>query len=191
MGPITGRRPAIMGLAVASAAIVAACGGSAQASQNSGGSGGTTSSSSGYGGGYGAYGSSSSSSSSSTAVAASTASVRLIKTSKGKILANRRGFTLYMFTADRRNVDRCVKKSGCVAVWPPYTVSGTPTAGTGVQRSLLRTIRLANGKHQVTYAGHPLYRYTGDSGPAATSYIGISSFGGTWYGVNASGHAVH
>lgn len=188
MGPITGRRPAIMGLAVASAAALAACGGSAQAGQNSAGSRAMASAAVGY---AGAYAAGSSSSSSSTAVAASTATVRLIKTSKGKILANRKGFTLYLFTADRRKVDRCVKKPGCAAVWPPLTVSGRPTAGRGVNRSLLSTIRLPNGKHQVTYAGHPLYRYTGDIGPGATDYIGFSAFGGRWYGVNAAGHAVH
>jgi predicted lipoprotein with Yx(FWY)xxD motif len=184
MGPITGRRPALAGLAVASAALLAACGGSAQAGQNPRP---MASASVGYGGSYGAA----TSSGSSTAVAASTATVRLIKTSKGKILANRRGFTLYLFTADRRKVDRCVKKPGCAAVWPPLTVRGRPTAGRGVNAKLLSTIRLPNGKHQVTYAGHPLYRYTGDSGPGATSYIGFSAFGGIWYGVNAAGHAVH
>jgi predicted lipoprotein with Yx(FWY)xxD motif len=137
-----------------------------------------------------AAGYASSSSASTTASAASGATVKLVHTSKGKILANSRGFTLYMFTADRRNSDRCVKKSGCTSIWPPLTVKGRPTAGTGVRRSLLGTIRLAGGRHQVTYAGHPLYRYSADGGPARTSYIGVSEFGGRWFGVNAAGKPV-
>jgi predicted lipoprotein with Yx(FWY)xxD motif len=132
----------------------------------------------------------SSSSASTTASAASAATVRLIHTSKGKILGSARGFTLYMFTADRRNSDRCVKKSGCTSIWPPLTVKGRPTAGTGLRRSLLGTIRLPGGRHQVTYAGHPLYRYSGDSGPARTFYIGASQFGGRWFALNAAGKEV-
>jgi predicted lipoprotein with Yx(FWY)xxD motif len=81
--------------------------------------------------------------------------------------------------------------SGCVASWPPLTVSGKPTAGAGVSKSLLGTIKLADGHEQVTYAGHPLYRYTGDGSPGTTSYIGVTSFGGTWLAVNAAGKPVH
>ena len=44
--------------------------------------------------------------------------------------------------------------------------------------------------NQVTYAGHPLYTYTGDSGPGKTSYVGVKAFGGAWYALNASGGAV-
>lgn len=136
------------------------------------------------------YAGSASISTAATASTASGATVRLIHTSVGKILASTRGFTLYMFTADRRNSDRCVKKSGCTSVWPPYTVKGRPTAGPGVSRSRLGTIRLPNGRHQVTYAGHPLYRYTGDSSPGSTYYIGVKAFGGTWLALNAAGHSV-
>ena len=62
----------------------------------------------------------------------------------------------------------------------------TPTGGSGVKASLLST---TSGR-QVTYAGHPLYTYTGDSGPGKTSYVGVKAFGGTWYAINASGGTV-
>lgn len=126
-----------------------------------------------------------------TATAASGATVSLAGTSAGKILVNSRGFTLYLFTADRRNRDNCVKKSGCTTAWPPLTVTGRPHAGSGVKASLLGTITLPNGHHQVTYNGHPLYRYAGDSRARQTYYIGVSAYGGRWYGVNAAGGAVH
>jgi hypothetical protein len=41
-----------------------------------------------------------------------------------------------------------------------------------------------------SYAGHPLYTYSGDSGPGETSYVGAKQFGGTWYAINASGNTV-
>jgi predicted lipoprotein with Yx(FWY)xxD motif len=118
------------------------------------------------------------------------AKLKLGSTSVGKIVQNGGGFTVYMFTRDRRRKDNCVKVSDCAAVWPPVTTSGRPQAGPGVKRALLGTIKLPSGVKQVTYAGHPLYTYTGDSGPGDTSYIGFSQFGGTWYALNASGHAV-
>lgn len=176
------RRYAVLPVALAASIGVAACGSSATATGH------TASASTGYG--AGAYGGSSSSVSS-TATAASATTVRLGKTSKGKIIVNSRGFTAYLFTADRRNSDRCVKVSGCMSIWPALTVKGRPSAGSGLKRSLLGSIKLPNGRHQVTYAGHPLYTYTGDSGPGNTSYIGATSFGGTWLGINAAGKSVH
>ncbi len=72
----------------------------------------------------------------------------------------------------------------------PLQTSGRPTAGPGIKSSLLSTTRLPGGKTQVTYAGHPLYRYSGDSGPGETSYVGESMFGGRWYALNSSGATV-
>jgi predicted lipoprotein with Yx(FWY)xxD motif len=125
-----------------------------------------------------------------TAHAARAATVRLGRTSAGKLLETSSGFTLYQFTADRHDHDSCVSKPGCASAWPPYTVHGRPVAGAGVKASLLGTITISGGRHQVTYAGHPLYRYVEDSGPGATDYLGFSSFGGSWDGLTASGARV-
>lgn len=116
--------------------------------------------------------------------------VQVRHTSLGSVLANGRGFTLYTFTRDGRGRDRCVSVSGCTGVWPVLKTSGSPIAGNGVRRSLLGTIKLAGGTRQVTYAGHPLYTYVGDSGPGQTSYVGFHQFGGTWYAINAAGRIV-
>jgi predicted lipoprotein with Yx(FWY)xxD motif len=79
--------------------------------------------------------------------------------------------------------------AGCKQAWPALTTSGKPKAGTGVKKSLLGTITIAGGKHQVTYAGHPLYHYAFGI-RRSTSYVGINAFGGFWYGVKASGRVV-
>ena len=125
-----------------------------------------------------------------TAQVARVAKVQLHKTSKGKILVNASGFTLYEFTKDGHNRDACAKISGCPGIWPALTTSGKPKAGSGVSASKLSTITLSGGAKQVTYAGHPLYTYSGDSGPGDTSYVGAMQFGGSWHAINAAGHAV-
>jgi predicted lipoprotein with Yx(FWY)xxD motif len=114
------------------------------------------------------------------------ATVQLRHTSLGNILVNSSGRTLYEFTRDHGNRNSCVKVTGCSAVWPSLRASGRPTPGSGVKASLLST----TSGHQVTYAGHPLYTYVGDSHAGQTSYVGFKSFGGTWYAINASGGTV-
>ena len=118
-----------------------------------------------------------------TAHSSRAATVQLRHTSLGNILVSSSGRTLYEFTRDHANKNSCVTISGCSEVWPSLKASGRPTAGSGIKASLLST----TGGHQVTYAGHPLYTYSGDSGPGKTSYVGFKSFGGTWYALSASG----
>ncbi len=112
------------------------------------------------------------------------------QTGLGKILVSASGRTLYEFTRDRTNRDTCAAVSGCSEAWPPLQSSGRPLAGSGVRSSLLSTITLRGGIKQVTYAGHPLYLYSGDSGPGESSYVGERAFGGNWYAINSSGHPV-
>lgn len=111
------------------------------------------------------------------------------KTRLGVILVNSRGFTVYAFSRDRGRTDECVAIKGCASVWPPVKTSGAPRAGRGVRRSLLGTTRIRGGV-QVTYAGHPLYAYTGDGSPGSTSYVGVSAFGGHWPGLRTTGALV-
>ena len=108
--------------------------------------------------------------------------VTLHKTSLGKVLATSRGRTLYLYTPDGPNQSTCT--GSCAATWPPLKTGGKPVASTGVKRSLLGTAKLSSGKLQVTYNGHPLYRYVGDLKPAQTNGEGVD---GVWFVVNAGG----
>jgi len=116
--------------------------------------------------------------------------IQLRTTRVGTILVNGRGRTVYAFTRDSRNRDACQQLSGCTRFWPPVTSAGRPIAGSGVKSSLLGTITIKGGAKQVTYAGHPLYTYSGDSGPGQTGYVNASAFGGHWPALNASGQEV-
>ncbi|MHB8448919.1 MAG: COG4315 family predicted lipoprotein [Mycobacteriales bacterium] len=68
--------------------------------------------------------------------------------------------------------------------------SGAPRAGGAAKASLLGTSRRTDGTVQVTYNGHPLYYYSGDSHAGQTNGEGINSFGGYWYVVSPNGQAI-
>jgi predicted lipoprotein with Yx(FWY)xxD motif len=118
------------------------------------------------------------------------ATLKLRQTSVGKILVNGRGRTLYAYSRDTRNKDNCVKTPLCPGLWPVLATSGRPIAGPGVRRSLIGTITPKPGVKQVTYAGHPLYTYVGDTSPGQTSYVNIYQAGGFWPALNAAGKEV-
>lgn len=121
---------------------------------------------------------------------ASTAvSVKTSASSKyGTIIVTNSGMTLYMLTADSPTKSVCTE--GCPLIWPPLTTKAAPKAGHGVQAKHLGTIARSAGVHQVTYDGHPLYTYSGDSSPGQVNGEGIDSFGGHWYVLASSGKPV-
>jgi predicted lipoprotein with Yx(FWY)xxD motif len=106
----------------------------------------------------------------------------------GRILVDSRGHTLYLFEKDRRGQSAC--SGACLAYWPPLLTSGTPTAVKGAQRSLLGSIRRADATRQVTYAGHPLYLFSGDARRGQTNGEGLKDFGAAWYALMPSGKKI-
>ena len=118
------------------------------------------------------------------------AKIQLRQTSIGKILVDSSGFTLYRFTKDTGKANSCINISQCPGTWPALSGAAKPTAGPGVKSSLLSTIKLPNGSRQLTYAGHPLYRYFSASERGETAYVGAVEFGGKWLAVNAAGGLV-
>lgn len=106
----------------------------------------------------------------------------------GAILVSGSGRSLYLLTADSKGKSVCM--SSCVAIWPPLTTKGKPLAGNGVKGKLLGTINRGDGVRQVTYDGHPLYMYAGDTSAGQVNGEGVASFGGTWYVLSSGGVAV-
>ncbi|MGH3215784.1 MAG: COG4315 family predicted lipoprotein, partial [Trebonia sp.] len=97
------------------------------------------------------------------------------------VLTNGSGRTLYWFAPDTSSSSACY--GTCAAYWPP--VIGTPAAGPGVTLSKIATIARTDGTIQVTYAGHPLYPYVGDTAPGQASGNDIHLNGGFWHEVPA------
>jgi hypothetical protein len=69
-------------------------------------------------------------------------------------------------------------------------VTGTATASGSAQASDLSTITRSDGTKQVTYDGHPLYYFVGDSGPGTASGQGSDNFGAKWWLVSPAGSDV-
>ena len=155
-------------LAVISALVLAACGGSSSG------------------------GSSSSSTTSTSAAQAATSSAVPVITSKssslGTFLVDAKGRTLYLFEADKGPMSACA--GACASVWPPLKTTGKPSAGAGVTASKLGTTKRSDGATEVTYNGHPLYTYAGDSAPGQTSGQGLDDYGAEWYALSAGGSKI-
>jgi predicted lipoprotein with Yx(FWY)xxD motif len=116
------------------------------------------------------------------------ATVKVAQTGLGKILVDSKGRTLYLFKHDSGKKSSCF--GACAAAWPPLRASGKPTAGSGARASMLGTTKRSDGKPQVTYNGHPLYRFQGDKKPGDTNGQGINAFGGLWWAVSSSGKQI-
>jgi predicted lipoprotein with Yx(FWY)xxD motif len=106
----------------------------------------------------------------------------------GKILVDSQGRTLYLFEKDTGTTSSC--SGACASAWPPYTTSGKATGGPGTTASLVGTTARSGGQRQVTYNGHPLYRYAGDSSAGDTNGQGLDQFGGGWYVLSPAGDQV-
>ena len=97
----------------------------------------------------------------------------------GRILVDSRGRTLYLFEKDKRGHSACA--GACATYWPPLLTRRKPTAARAAKQALLGTTRRADGTTQVTYAGHPLYRFLQDTKPGQTSGQDLHDFGAGWY----------
>ncbi len=152
-------------LALASALVLAACGGSNTSSTT------TTSSTA------------------STPSSPRPASVVGTTTSSlGTFLVDAKGRALYLWDADHGSKSTC--NGACATDWPPLTTTGAPKASGKAKASLLGTTNRSDGSREVTYAGHPLYYYVGDTAPGQTTGEGSDGFGSPWWVVTPAGKAI-
>lgn len=105
--------------------------------------------------------------------------------SAGAFLTNSSGRAVYLWAADSMNKSMC--SGACAQAWPPVTSKGQVTAANGAKAADLGTITRSDGTKQVTYLGHPLYFFAGDSGPGQTNGQGSDSFGAKWWLVAPAG----
>lgn len=149
--------------AIATALIIAGCGGSV------------------YGGG-------SSSNSSATPSSSSAAKVEAQSSSLGKILTDGSGRTLYLFEKDTGPKSNC--SGACAANWPPFTAASKPAVSGGASSANITLIKRGGGKEQVTYKGHPLYYYAGDRSAGDLNGQGMNAFGAPWFVLSPAGSKV-
>lgn len=103
----------------------------------------------------------------------------------GKILVDAQGRTLYLFEKDTGTRSTCT--GACAAEWPPLRVDGSAALGTGLTAGKVGTTARSDGKAQVTYNGHPIYRYAADRKAGDIDGQGITAFGGGWFALSPKG----
>src|SRR5919106_3847770 len=106
----------------------------------------------------------------------------------GKVLFDGSGRALYLFKRDKSSQSTC--SGACAKAWPPFLTTKAPKAGAGARAGLLGTTKRADGTVQVTYAGHPLYYFSGDKKPGQINCQNVVNFGGLWLVVSPGGAAV-
>ena len=105
-------------------------------------------------------------------------------TTFGTILAS--GATLYTLKPSQ-----IACKAECLKIWTPLLLphgDTSATAGSGVDVSKLGALAAAGGRMQVTYAGHALYWFSGDTSPGQVNG-NVTDEWGTWSDVMTSGSA--
>ena len=112
--------------------------------------------------------------------AAATGTTLALKTETGKAgiwLTNSTGRALYIYTKDKGTTSACY--GACATAWPPLTATGkvTITGKYAVPKDLGFTTR-TGGTKQVTYGGHPLYYFKGDTAAGQTNGEGAE---GVWF----------
>jgi predicted lipoprotein with Yx(FWY)xxD motif len=121
------------------------------------------------------------------AMTARGATVKVVASEFGRVVADRRGEAYYLFERETGRRSRCY--GDCAVAWPPVLTKARPRAGRGADPDLLGTTRRRGGKLQVTYNGHPLYYYKDDE-PGTILCHNVDEFGGLWLVVNPKGDAV-
>src|SRR5919204_3752329 len=115
---------------------------------------------------------------------------------KTNTLVDAKGMTLYLWQQDTGGKPTCFDDPTyhCSRAWIPLRSTKKPTAGKGVNPSLLNTVRRKDGDPQVTYNHHPLYT---DAGSAADGLKGDRKPGDVngqdfyyWYAVSPRGEAI-
>jgi predicted lipoprotein with Yx(FWY)xxD motif len=163
---------------VAAALLIAACGSSA----STGGSGSAGS------GSAGSTSAGTNAASARPAAAGGGATISTAKGSAGTVLVGQGGRAIYLWVADKGMKSTC--SGGCAQTWPPVLTKGAPKAAGGVKSSLLGTTKRSDGTTEVTYKGHPLYYFAGDSSAGSITGQGSTSFGAPWWLVSTSGAAI-
>lgn len=103
----------------------------------------------------------------------------------GRILVDRRGWTVYVFAKDAAGTSSCT--GACASNWPPVVAPDPlPSSVPGVSGAL-GTASRDDGSTQLTVADRPVYLFSGDTGAGQTNGQGLTLDGGLWTAVSPDG----
>jgi len=177
------KNPVIVGCALAAAALAAGCGSSSTTTST------TTAASAPANAATQAGGAATGPSGTPDASSASGVTVGAAHSKLGTILvAGPKNMTVYLFEADKGGQSAC--SGACAAAWPPVNTGGRPQTSGSASASQLGTTTRSDGTKQVTYNGHPLYFYAGDTSAGDINGQGSKQFGAGWYVMTPSGNKI-
>ncbi len=108
----------------------------------------------------------------------------------GTLVTDGDGMPIYRNDRDRTTPPTTTCTGDCTKLWPPVVLAGSrPPNLVGVDAKLVGTLRRPDGQRQLTLAGWPLYRHTGDDGGLSSTYGNGDD--NTWFAISPDGgHAV-
>jgi predicted lipoprotein with Yx(FWY)xxD motif len=115
--------------------------------------------------------------------AAAAVGIKTMSTSKGTVLANTAGMTVYWFAMDTSTASVCL--AACLTIWPPVVLTAVPVPGSLPKG--FGTITRPTGQTQLTFDGHPLYTYAGDTSAGQITGNGVDANGGLWWAMTPAG----
>ena len=106
----------------------------------------------------------------------------------GDFVADNERRALYMLEGDADG-SKCTPS--CLTQWAPlFPPTGEPTVSGTLTAVLLGTVERPDGSQQMTYNGHPLYHFVGDTRPGDTLGHQRHDEWGDWYLVTPQGAAL-
>jgi predicted lipoprotein with Yx(FWY)xxD motif len=111
------------------------------------------------------------------------------KTAQGTGVGSIAGIVAYADKNETSSKIEC-KSTSCTKTWHPWLTYGVAVhteQGSGVQSSLIGTIKRPDGTEQMTYGGHPLYLY---AHPTKALVANAQGAGGVWYIVGLNGQQI-
>ncbi|MGO4564185.1 hypothetical protein AB4Z52_03805 [Rhizobium sp. 2YAF20] len=98
------------------------------------------------------------------------APVKAVDSSKGKVLADEKGMTLYTFKNDKKDVSNCY--DDCAKAWPPFMADGKAKAS-----GAYSIVERKDGMKQWAKNGMPLYFFVKDTKAGDVAGDGVK---GVW-----------
>jgi predicted lipoprotein with Yx(FWY)xxD motif len=100
-------------------------------------------------------------------------------------VVNATGRTVYRFDKDTANPPKSNCDGDCAQKWPPLLVEGSAKVFVeGVDKTLIGSVKRADGTNQATLNGWPMYLFSGDSKAGDVNGQGVD---GTWFAIAPDG----
>ena len=100
----------------------------------------------------------------------------------GTVVVDGLGFTLYRFDGDSAQPPTATCDGQCAETWDPVLAT-EPITTEGVAEKAVGSVERPDGEQQLTIAGWPVYRHTGEA-PGATDGQGAQ---GKWFAITPNG----